>query len=703
MVEARDGSSRTDILVARDMSSSLRIAKWMESIHGLVLGVVGVKEEVAELRMDLQKIQKQGELSRAATALQLHVLTEMIAELKTSLPKTWEEQRKEMTTEYISQVGRVKSDQKTVVSLAADVMKNVCKIQEEQTEASQVLANLDVKMSALMVEVNSRVAGMAKDMEQIKQQKMEVMPNLDSAIGTIDEKFRSYADILMQRVPSAAQVPTTLDELAELDSRFHTYAVQSREAHTTILQEREREYEDREAQSKNLRIVGLSEESDEDTLAVVLSFFTNDLQARDGQVEQAIRVGRTDKGARVILVKFSSVKAKNEVLIVKGGADLWRKVDIIALVETWEYVAKKEYEIPGFSRVGSIKNSKRGFIRVLGRSYFAPYGSPVYSSLGEHDNLLAGISQVVLELCDKGPVWVVGDFNGRIGADQSFEVSEIERAQWRKEEGEICQWDRESNDEGRNRFSQALLQFSSVCNLTIMNGTPRFRHTKDFTCFTPNGQSVVDFLLASSAAREWISAFDFGPILPESDHRPLLFSIEGFGGRKNQTQHKKLMRLSFETGKRHEYKLKITERISRAPRTHEGVVNTLQEVARDTFGGGHRKLLLAEELIKEPRAFWDRLRPRRELCTLPTEELSQYVNTLYFYPNARLMPMVVSSDCVFSEADVSREVGNMKAGRAADLDGLSLELLKWGGAALNSVLTELINQAGQRGLPEAWT
>ncbi|CAM6094571.1 unnamed protein product [Calypogeia fissa] len=44
----------------------------------------------------------------------------------------------------------------------------------------------------------------------------------------------------------------------------------------------------------------------------------------------------------------------------------------------------------------------------------------------------------------------------------------------------------------------------------------------------------------------------------------------------------------------------------------------------------------------------------------------------------------------------------MQKGKAADLQGFTVELLQWGGSSLVSILTAGLNQVIQCGLPEDW-
>ncbi|KAL3686377.1 hypothetical protein R1sor_008951 [Riccia sorocarpa] len=76
-----------------------------------------------------------------------------------------------------------------------------------------------------------------------------------------------------------------------------------------------------------------------------------------------------------------------------------------------------------------------------------------------------------------GPVWIMGDLNGQTGETQSREV---------RLDGDLTRggmedntWARQSDNKGRNGFSDALLELVNAGGLTIMNGTPPFSSTRD--------------------------------------------------------------------------------------------------------------------------------------------------------------------------------------------------------------------------------
>ncbi|KAL3683233.1 hypothetical protein R1sor_001255 [Riccia sorocarpa] len=213
--------------------------------------------------------------------------------------------------------------------------------------------------------------------------------------------------------------------------------------------------------------------------------------------------------------------------VVEANLELWSKTDIVALVETWEHRATSGLCIPGFQQVGAVWNQKRfakgrgfGGITVYVRDnlgldseiefadthkrflclklsknnsqafifivYFSPKGSPVYGS--DTDNPMLELAREIRRMCDRGPVWVCGDFNSRTGVNQGSLIDETGEAIWSGNgNGQEDIWSRSSKDLGTNLFSEFFLQLVNICGMTILNGSRQFESTGEFTCTTPMG------------------------------------------------------------------------------------------------------------------------------------------------------------------------------------------------------------------------
>ncbi|KAL3687818.1 hypothetical protein R1sor_014127 [Riccia sorocarpa] len=206
---------------------------------------------------------------------------------------------------------------------------------------------------------------------------------------------------------------------------------------------------------------------------------------------------------------------------VEGGREIWAKSDVIVILETWEEAEAAVVELPGFTRIASLWNKKRF---VKGRGYG---GLAVWI----REKLLLEVT-----VCFADPKKQFICLRLSNGDAPTFLVAAYFAPVWHFLSGAALarssnmedSWLRVSEDRGRNSMGEPFLRLATTCGLTVINGTSRFPDTGCFTCITSNGASVVDYLLATGEARERIESFEFGELAPESDHRPLVFSISGF-------------------------------------------------------------------------------------------------------------------------------------------------------------------------------
>ena len=86
---------------------------------------------------------------------------------------------------------------------------------------------------------------------------------------------------------------------------------------------------------------------------------------------------------------------------------------------------------------------------------------------------------------------------------------------------------RVSKDKSRpNSHGISLIELCKSCELLILNGrTGADKDVGEFTRVDTTGKSVVDYAIASPTLAKSIQSFSVHSKLPESDHRPILFSI----------------------------------------------------------------------------------------------------------------------------------------------------------------------------------
>jgi hypothetical protein len=159
-------------------------------------------------------------------------------------------------------------------------------------------------------------------------------------------------------------------------------------------------------------------------------------------------------------------------------------------------------------------------------SYVPPQKSPVYHL---HD---VDFFEIIQNDCSKysaeGQIIVCGDLNARVSNRLDYIVST----------GKVCHQaenlldtaielpTRVSCDVHSNPFGGKLIDLCKSTGLCIANGrTGKDRSRGDFTCYTSQGSSVVDYVLTSVEFREQIAGFSVCELTPHSDHTPLHLSL----------------------------------------------------------------------------------------------------------------------------------------------------------------------------------
>lgn len=130
---------------------------------------------------------------------------------------------------------------------------------------------------------------------------------------------------------------------------------------------------------------------------------------------------------------------------------------------------------------------------------------------------------------------IAGDLNSRTGqlADTPYPINSISESLFLNND-EIDLFGsnsdvpvRSNSDKHVNNYGTLLIDLCMECDLVICNG----RSGKDFehgffTCFCPNGASVVDYLLTSSAIFNRIADFEVLPVTLYSIHAQLQFNLK---------------------------------------------------------------------------------------------------------------------------------------------------------------------------------
>ena len=142
----------------------------------------------------------------------------------------------------------------------------------------------------------------------------------------------------------------------------------------------------------------------------------------------------------------------------------------------------------------------------------------------------------------------MGDFNARTTNQRAsmFCCKEDRNPIWLIEE-ENPQWLRCSEDDKvSNHFGEEWLTLCGAFNLIIYNGLDRWKGSRNFTCNTYNGASVIDCVIFSQSLIENIDEVKIGEHIWDLklDHNPIYIKLswleERKHGRKNQCSQQSL-------------------------------------------------------------------------------------------------------------------------------------------------------------------
>ena len=96
-------------------------------------------------------------------------------------------------------------------------------------------------------------------------------------------------------------------------------------------------------------------------------------------------------------------------------------------------------------------------------------------------------------------------------------------------------------DRGNNRFGEALLDLCKATNMRIVNCRLLKDHSiGDVTCYTHNGESVVDYVVTSLRNFQSISDFQIYNFSEYSDHAPLYLALKTYTKLESQTKNERI-------------------------------------------------------------------------------------------------------------------------------------------------------------------
>eukprot|EP01018_Ginkgo_biloba_P024385 Gb_38872 [translate_table: standard] len=122
----------------------------------------------------------------------------------------------------------------------------------------------------------------------------------------------------------------------------------------------------------------------------------------------------------------------------------------------------------------------------------------------------------------------------------------------------------------------------------------------------------------------------------------------------------------------------------------------------------HRRNMLAT-FRNHPKLFWRALLPRRKTCSITNPHIwFQHASNIYNVPGEPPItipchPSSTSSCTFFTYRNVKEAIHKLQTSRAADVDGLQSEFLKYAASTLCFPIANLFNEVIIHGFPPSWS
>lgn len=180
-----------------------------------------------------------------------------------------------------------------------------------------------------------------------------------------------------------------------------------------------------------------------------------------------------------------------------------------------------------------ISQFDKNEVMHLGGVYVPPLDSTSTFSSFKNNNAYHLIQQDITHFSRIGSVAVCGDFNARTGSLSDFLFSPgkdspcIINRETPPSQVSFPNKIRYSEDSKTNRYGKDLIDMCRSSNMRIMNGYYRNdKNTGQFTCYTPCGKSLIDYLICDPICFESLQYFKIMPLNSYSDHRSLTFAFK---------------------------------------------------------------------------------------------------------------------------------------------------------------------------------
>jgi exonuclease III len=168
----------------------------------------------------------------------------------------------------------------------------------------------------------------------------------------------------------------------------------------------------------------------------------------------------------------------------------------------------------------------------LGGVYIPPADSS-FTLNSVNNNIYHLLQDDITSFAKTGSVTLCGDFNARTGKKNDIDCIQgkdfdllMQCSNNFQTNGFPC-WNRYSEDIKVNNYGKELLSMCKSSDLKIMNGYfNNDQNTGVFTCYTPCGKSLIDYLVCDLSSFNCLKQFSILPLSPDSDHKPLVFSFK---------------------------------------------------------------------------------------------------------------------------------------------------------------------------------
>ncbi|XP_053383523.1 uncharacterized protein LOC123541356 [Mercenaria mercenaria] len=141
-------------------------------------------------------------------------------------------------------------------------------------------------------------------------------------------------------------------------------------------------------------------------------------------------------------------------------------------------------------------------------------------------DIFSKIEDEIGQFSQQGRILWIGDLNSRVGQKSDYiENERITGLDFNDFLNDLPS-SRTSMDHSSNRFGDYLLDICKSTNICIMNGRSGCNGDNgNFTCFTHNGESLIDYVLTSYGNFKLIRNFNVHNYTEYSNHSPISFEI----------------------------------------------------------------------------------------------------------------------------------------------------------------------------------